>query len=238
MTRERELTAVVIDDQPEVQAVLEQLLGAAGFRVLVAGGGEAGVDLVAEHGADVVLLDLLLPGIDGFETCRRLREVSDAYVIMLTSKRSEVDRIAGLTIGADDYVTKPFSGRELLARVRAMLRRPRAEGTGQGSLRRHGELQLDLGSREVRVREERVELTRIEFAMLELLTRQPSQVRSRAELLERIWGPEWVGEDHLVDVHMSRLRRKLGDDARVPRYVVTVRGVGYRMGEARVPAPS
>jgi DNA-binding response OmpR family regulator len=237
MTRERGLTAVVIDDQPEVRAVLEQLLGAAGFRVLVAGGGEAGVALVAEHGADVVLLDLLLPGIDGFETCRRLREVSDAYVIMLTSKRSEADRVAGLTIGADDYVTKPFSGPELLARIRAMLRRPRSDA-GQGSVRRHGELQLDVGTREVRVRDEPVELTRIEFALLELLTRQPTQVRSRTELLEVVWGPEWVGEDHLVDVHMSRLRGKLGDDARVPRYVVTVRGVGYRMGEARVPTPS
>jgi DNA-binding response OmpR family regulator len=230
MTKQTPVTVVVVDDAPEVRTFLEGLLQAEGFRVLTTDDGELGAAMVAEHGADIVLLDLMMPGIDGLETCRRIRAGSDAYVIMLTSKRSELDRVVGLTIGADDYVTKPFSGPELMARIRAMLRRPRPSQREDRSIQKLGDLQVDLETREVQLGNEPIALTRIEFALLEQLTRNPRQILTRKQLLERVWGPEWIGEDHLVDVHISKLRRKLGDDARLARYVVTVRGVGYRMG--------
>ncbi len=223
-------TVVVIEDAPEIRILLEDLLANEGFRVIATDNGEDGVDLVVQEDADLVVLDLVLPGIDGFEACRRIREQSDAYVVMLTSKDAEIDKVVGLTVGADDYVTKPFSPPELVARLRAMLRRPRAD-EGSDSLRQHGDLAIDPDAREVRVADQPVELTRIEFDLLEALTDNPRQVKTREQLLNRIWGPGWVGEDHLVDVHMSKLRRKLGDDARTQRYVVTVRGVGYRMGD-------
>ena len=173
----------------------------------------------------------MLPGIDGIEACRRIRTFSDAYIVMLTAKAEEADKIIGLSTGADDYLTKPFSPGELVARVRALLRRPRGiEAPGQ-SVRRFGGLEFDPAAREVTLGGDPVELTRLEFDLLATLSAEPRVAFSRAQLVERVWGPGWFGDDHLVDVHVANLRRKLGDDPAAPSYVRTVRGVGYRMGE-------
>jgi len=150
---------------------------------------------------------------------------------MLTARAEEIDKIVGLSSGADDYVTKPFSPGELVARIRAMLRRPRAGGDTE-TVRRFGDLTIDPLARDVRVGDQPVELTRLEFDVLDALSEQPRVAFSREQLLERVWGPDWFGDDHVVDVHVANLRRKLGDDGSSPRYVLTVRGVGYRMGTA------
>jgi len=172
----------------------------------------------------------MLPGVDGIEACRRIRAFSDAYIVMLTAKAEEVDKIVGLSVGADDYVTKPFSPRELVARIRAMLRRPRQAADVGEPVRRFGDLTVDPAAREVLLDGRPVELTRLEFDLLDALSGSPRLVLTRSQLLERVWGPSWFGDDHVVDVHIANLRQKLGDDPRSPRYIRTVRGVGYRMG--------
>lgn len=225
------LRALVVDDEPPLVKVLASYLEREGFEVATAGDGERAVDLARELDPDVILLDLMLPGIDGIEACRRIRSFSDAYIVMLTARVEEIDRIVGLSTGADDYVTKPFSPGELMARVRAMLRRPRAPRGTAGDARQFGDLEIDPGAREVRRAGEPVELTKIEFDLLEALSAAPRVVFSRGQLLERVWGEGWFGDDHVVDVHIANLRGKLGDDPRAPRYVRTVRGVGYRMGD-------
>jgi DNA-binding response OmpR family regulator len=222
-----------IDDSADVRLLLEGVLEAEGFRVRTAADGEGGLALVAEEAPDLVVLDLVLPGMDGLEVCRRIRERSDAYVILLTSKGSETDRVVGLTIGADDYLVKPFAPAELVARLRALMRRPRRPGTGP--IRRVRDLVIDLEGREVRLGSTPVQLTRIEFALLEALSENPRRVLSREQLLARVWGPQWSSEGHLVEVHVSKLRRKLGDDGRAPSYVLTVRGAGYRMCDPEPP---
>ena len=199
--------------------------------------------LAREIDPDVVVLDLGLPGIDGIEVCRELRTFSDAYVVMLTARDTELDTVVGLSVGADDYVTKPFSPRELVARIRAMLRRPRTApayetprpgpGGTEAPPRVFGALRIDVAGREVFLGEEPVMLTRTEFDVLAALSSRPGVVFSRRQLIEAVWGESWVGNEHLVDVHVGHLRRKLGDDPAAPRYVTTVRGVGYRMGTGR-----
>lgn len=221
--------ALVVDDEPPLVQVVGGYLAREGFDVVTAADGEAAVAAAREHGPDVIVLDLMLPGIDGVEVCRRIRAFSDAYIIMLTAKSDEVDKVIGLSVGADDYLTKPFSPRELVARVRAMLRRPRT-ATPQLELRRFGDLEVDPAGREVRVGGHPVELTRTEFDLLETLSAQPRMAFSRRQLLEHVWGGDWYGDDHVIDVHIGNLRHKLGDDATAPRYIRTVRSVGYRMG--------
>jgi DNA-binding response OmpR family regulator len=181
-------------------------------------------------------LDLNLPDLDGMEVCRRIREVSDAYIIMLTGRPDEIDRLLGLETGADDYLTKPFSPRELRARVGAMMRRPRrrtAEPSApedSPAVLRHGELQVDVEGRVAKVGDQEIELTRTEFDLLATLLSAPRRVWSRDTLLRTVWGTDWVNDGHLVEVHMGNLRRKLGDDPRSGKYIRTVRGVGYRLG--------
>ena len=221
--------ALVVDDEAPLVALVRSYLEREGFDVSTAADGERAVELVGELHPDVVVLDVMLPGIDGIEACRRIRSFSDAYIIMLTARADEVDKIVGLSTGADDYVTKPFSPGELVARVRALLRRPRGE-TLSLSMRRFGDLVIDPLAREVRQGDRLVELTRLEFDLLDALSDSPRVAFSRAQLLERVWGPTWFGDEHVVDVHIANLRRKLGDDGAAPRYVRTVRGVGYRMG--------
>jgi len=222
--------ALVVDDAAEFRELVTTVLRREGFVVEAAADGPAAVATAREFAPDVVVLDIGLPGLDGVEVCRQLRTFSDAYVVMLTGRQEEVDKLIGLSVGADDYVTKPFSSRELVARIRAMLRRPRtAAGGAARPARRIGELEVDVAAREVKVAGEVVELTRIEFDLLDVLSEQPRVAFTRAQLLERVWGPNWFGDDHLVDVHISKLRQKLGDDARSPRHVRTVRGVGYRL---------
>ncbi|WP_460935761.1 winged helix-turn-helix domain-containing protein [Phycicoccus ginsengisoli] len=204
-----------------------------GYEVQVTHDGLRAVEVARELDPDVVVLDLGLPGQDGLEVCRELRTFSDAYVVMLTARSDEVDTLVGLSVGADDYVTKPFSPRELVARLRAMLRRPRPLGTRgqpQSHVRSFGALSIDPLGRDVWVDGEPVPLTRTEFDLLAALAERPQLAFTRRQLIHAVWGTGWVGDEHLVDVHVLHLRRKLGDDAAASRFIRTVRGVGYRMG--------
>ena len=216
--------ALVVDDEPGLVEVVVAYLEREGFEVTAAADGEQAVELARSLSPEVIVLDLMLPGIDGLDACRQIRTFSDAYIVMLTAKSEEHDTIIGLTSGADDYVTKPFSPGELVARIRALQRRPRAAATLD--VRRFGPLTIDAAAREVAVDGEPVALTKLEFDLLDALSENPRVVFSRARLLEHVWGPDWFGDDHLVDVHIGNLRRKLGDMT----LIRTVRGVGYRMG--------
>jgi DNA-binding response OmpR family regulator len=220
--------ALVVDDEAPLAALVGSYLEREGFDVELAGDGESAVASARERRPDVIVLDLMLPGIDGIEACRQIRSFSDAYVLILTAKAEEADKIVGLSTGADDYVVKPFSPGELVARIRALMRRPRAVEHGI-EVRRFGDVELDPLAREVRKQGAALELTRLEFDLLDALSEQPRVVLTRRQLLDRVWGP-WFGDEHVVDVHVANLRRKLGDDARAGRYVRTVRGIGYRMG--------
>jgi DNA-binding response OmpR family regulator len=225
--------ALVVDDEPPLVRLVTSYLERDGFQVQTAHDGQQAVELAKTWEPEVIVLDLMLPRVDGIEACRRIRTFSDAYIVMLTARTEEVDKLVGLGVGADDYLTKPFSPRELIARIHAMLRRPRAGPTGEaaaGPARRLGELTVDPAAREVYLAGEPVELTRLEFDLLDALSERPRVVLSRRQLLERVWDADWYGDDHLVDVHIANLRRKLGDDPRAPRHILTVRGVGYRMG--------
>jgi DNA-binding response OmpR family regulator len=225
---------MVVEDEVELAALLASYLERDGFEVTACHDGASAVGVAREVDPDVVVLDLGLPGLDGVEVCRRLRTFSDAYVVMLTARSDEVDTLIGLSVGADDYMTKPFSPRELMARVQAMLRRPRpiggADRPEDHERPRFGGLVVDPLGRDVWLDEEPVALTRTEFDLLAALAERPHQAFSRRQLIERVWGPTWVGDEHLVDVHVGHLRRKLGDEATAGRYIRTVRGVGYRMG--------
>jgi DNA-binding response OmpR family regulator len=217
--------ALIIDDEPPIRELVRGYLEREGFKVTVAEDGQAALAAARAEHPDVVVLDLMLPGLDGLEVCRQLRTFSDAYVLMLTARSEEVDRIVGLSIGADDYLVKPFSPRELVARVQALLRRPRAPMHAQPP----AGLEFNERRHEVRVDGAAVELTAIEFGIFAALARDPGVVISRPALLDTVWGSELEGDDHLVDVHVANLRRKLGDDADRPRFVETVRGFGYRL---------
>jgi DNA-binding response OmpR family regulator len=229
--------ALVVDDEVPLANIIASYLEREHFEVSVAHNGQDAVSLAREIDPDVVVLDLALPGIDGVEACRQLRTFSDAYVVMLTARDTEMDTIIGLSVGADDYVTKPFSPRELVARIRAMLRRPRTVSAATEADvvpdRVFGALRIDVAGREVFIDDELITLTRTEFDVLAALSGRPGVVLSRRQLLDAVWTESWVGNEHLVDVHVGHLRRKLGDDPATPRYVITVRGVGYRMGSGK-----
>ena len=226
------LRALVVEDEEQLARLVADYLTREGFATEVALDGEHALELARAQHPDVVILDLMLPGIDGVEVCRKLRTFTDAYVIMLTARAEEVDKLIGLAVGADDYLTKPFSPRELTARVKAMMRRPRSPHPADtdAPARQFGHLTIDPAGREVSVAGTPVDLTRLEFDLLEVLSARPRVAFSRRQLVERVWDEAWFGDEHIVDVHIVRLRRKLGDDAAHPRYVLTVRGVGYRMG--------
>jgi DNA-binding response OmpR family regulator len=229
--RERgRLRALVVDDEQPLVGIVSSYLEREGFDVVAAYDGEAAVEQARSEQPDVIVLDLMLPRLDGIEACRQIRSFSDAYIIMLTAKADEADKIVGLSTGADDYLTKPFSPGELVARIRAMLRRPRA-ASAEPAVRRFGALEVDPQAREVRLDGRTVELTKLEFDLLDTLSGEPRVAFSRTQLLQRVWGENWFGDDHVIDVHIANLRRKLGDDADSARYVRTVRGVGYRMGD-------
>jgi DNA-binding response OmpR family regulator len=223
---------LVVEDEAAIRRAVVGYLQREGYQVLEADDGLQAVELARHRGPDLIVLDLMLPGLDGIEVCRRVRTFSDAYVVMLTARDDEVDTLIGLSVGADDYITKPFSARELVARVRAMLRRPRApaEAPATQGERRFGDLQIDPQAREVTVAGRMVELTRTEFDLLDVLSSEPRRVFPRRALVDRVWGSDWYGDEHLVDVHVAHIRAKLDEDAAAPQYVLTVRGVGYRMG--------
>ncbi|WP_312797469.1 response regulator transcription factor [Kocuria sp.] len=231
---------LVVDDETDLAQLVAEYLRKAGLEVAVRHDGTEAVAAVRDFTPDVLVLDLGLPGIDGIEVCRQVRVFSDCYVLMLTARDDEVDKIVGLSVGADDYVTKPFSPRELVARVQAMLRRARTGGTASAAGSRSaqqalviGELVVDEDSRQVHLAGEPVALTRIEFDLLLCLAARPQLVLSRRQLVEMVWDTHWTGDEHLVDVHIGRIRKKLGDEAASPRFIHTIRGIGYRMGTGR-----
>jgi len=226
---------LVIDDERPLAGIVASYLSRAGFDTSLAFTGPDGVRSAKELDPDVIILDLGLPGIDGIEVCRQIRLSSDCYILMLTARADEVDKLIGLSVGADDYLTKPFSPRELVARVNTVLRRPRrhAHGTQAAPPREFGRLRVDAEGRDVWVDDEPVGLTRTEFDILDALSARPNTALSRRQIIDAVWGAGWVGDDHVVDVHVANLRRKLDDPPADPRYILTVRGVGYRMGPGR-----
>jgi DNA-binding response OmpR family regulator len=222
---------LVVDDEPPIVELVTGYLEREGWTVSSAGDGVAALDAARALAPDIVVLDVMLPGLDGIEVCRRLRTFSGAYVLMLTARSEEIDRIVGLTVGADDYLVKPFSPRELVARIKALLRRRRTPGQAPVVGMLPPGLEVDEPRRLVRVDGTTVELTALEFNLLAALARRPGVVISRQALLDEVWGSSVAGDDHLVDVHIANLRRKLGDDPASPRFIETVRGVGYRLRE-------
>ena len=220
---------LVVDDEAIVRDVLARYLEREGFLVDAAADGEGAVELAERERPDIVILDLMLPKVDGLEVFRRIRERSDVPVVMLTAKGDEIDRVVGLELGADDYVTKPFSPREVVARIRAVLRRgERSTDEVDGRTIAAGRLAIDRDRREVRRDGEPVTLTRKEFDLLEVLASHPGRTFTRTDLLEEVWDFAWDGDSSTVTVHVRRLRSKIEDDPSDPRHLVTVWGVGYR----------
>ncbi|MDR7416422.1 MAG: response regulator transcription factor [Armatimonadota bacterium] len=219
---------LVVDDDETILDLLRSYLSREGFEVQVARDGEEALRIARASGPDVVVLDVLLPGLDGLEVLRRLRREAGPYVILLTAKTEEADRVVGLELGADDYVTKPFSPRELVARIRAVLRRGRARVEPSKAPLVFRRLRIDPVRREVYRGGEPVALTTLEFELLWTLASFPGRVWTREQLIERVWGHDYFGDERVVDVHIKELRRKLGDDPAHPAFVQTVRGVGYK----------
>lgn len=222
---------VIVEDDAVVADTLALYLGRAGFAVATAAGGTEGLALATRPDVSLVVLDLMIPGLSGFEVCRRLRATSRVPVVMLTARASEDDRIAGLELGADDYVSKPFSPREVVARVQALLRRAggRAAPTPAPPIV-VGEIEIDTWARQARVRGQPIALTPTEFKLLEALGRAPGRVFTREELVDRAFGPDYDGLDRTVDVHITNLRKKL-ERRRHPKYLLTARGVGYSLAK-------
>jgi len=216
-------TIVVVDDEPNIADLVDLYLAREGFRVLKTDTGEAGLQAVQDHRPRLVVLDVGLPDVDGLEVCKRLRATSQIPVIFLTARDSEVDRVLGLELGGDDYLTKPFSPAELVARVKAVLRR--VDGGPAAEVMQAGEVAIDAGRREVRVAGEPVDFTTKEFDLLRYLAERPGLALSRQQILDGVWGYDWYGDARTVDVHIAQVRKKLGDTVEIK----TVRGVGYRL---------
>ena len=232
---------LVVDDEEAIRELVGSYLRTEGFDVAEAVDGEDALAQIAERAPELVVLDLRLQGISGLDVLREIRRTSSMYVIVLTARADETDKLIGLELGADDYITKPFSPRELVARVRAVLRRGRQESLAADSSDRSDDevtrldgLTIDAGRHEVSVDDEPVELTSLEFQLLAALAEAPGRVFTRRQLIERVWGWDFYGDERLVDVHIGNLRRALGDAADDPRFIGTVRGVGYKcVGSAR-----
>jgi DNA-binding response OmpR family regulator len=216
-------TVVVVDDEPNIADLVDLYLAREGFRVLKTGTGEAGLRAVKDHRPRLVVLDVGLPDVDGLEVCKRLRATSQIPVIFLTARDSEVDRVLGLELGGDDYLTKPFSPAELVARVKAVLRR--VNGGPAPEVMQVGAVAIDAGRREVRVDGAPVDFTTKEFDLLRYLAERPGLALSRQQILDGVWGHDWYGDARTVDVHIAQVRKKLGDAVEIK----TVRGVGYRL---------
>jgi two-component system response regulator ResD len=221
-------TVLIVDDEPIVREVVADYLRKDGFRVESAADGPEALSRFAAARPDLVLLDLMLPGIDGLEVCRRIRTTSNVPIIMVTAKSEETDTIIGLGVGADDYIAKPFSPRELVARVKAVLRRATAPPPAEGDPLRFGPLTIRPDRRQVEIAGNAVELTAREFDLLEFLARHPGQVFTRDELLDKVWDWSYASDGGTVTVHIRRLRQKIEADPERPRYVKTVWGVGYK----------
>ncbi len=221
---------VVVDDEESIVKAVRYALEQDGYEVHTAGDAAGGAFLVEEVNPDLLILDIMLPGKSGLDLAREIREVSDVPIVMLSARGDEVDRILGLEFGADDYVTKPFSPRELVSRVRAILRRA-GRGAGEHMRIGLGELQIDSDSRQVFMRGEPVHLTTSEYGILHLLARHPGKAYSRANILAELWDEAPVGDERAIDVHIHNMREKLERDPKNPEYLLTVRGFGYRLKE-------
>jgi len=221
---------LIVEDEKNLVRALRGYLEREGFEVHEAFDGHAALEALRRLHPEVVILDWMLPELDGMEVLREMRRFSQAYVIVLTARSEEMDKVVGLSTGADDYLTKPFSAGELVARVRAMLRRPRGGDSSEPKSPplKFGELVVDPGAREVRLRGQRLNLTALEFDLLLVLASNPGFVFSRSRILERVWGERYFGDEGVVNVHVANLRKKLKEDPANPRYIETVRGIGYR----------
>jgi two-component system, OmpR family, response regulator RegX3 len=223
---------LVVEDEESFSDALSYMLRKEGFEVAVAATGPAALETFDRNGADLVLLDLMLPGLPGTEVCRSLRQRSNVPVIMLTAKDSEIDKVVGLELGADDYVTKPFSSRELVARIRAVLRRQGDVEELETAVLAAGPVRMDVDRHIVAVRGEQVQLPLKEFELLEVLLRNAGRVLTRGQLIDRVWGADYVGDTKTLDVHVKRLRAKVEADPANPRCILTVRGLGYKFDPA------
>jgi len=219
---------LIVEDEESFSDALAFMLRREGYEVEVSGDGNAALEQFEKNGADLVLLDLMLPGLAGTEVCRQIRTKSTVPIIMLTAKDGEIDKVVGLEIGADDYVTKPFSSRELLARVRAVLRRHGEVDELLPSTVQAGPVRLDVERHVVTVRGETVQMPLKEFDLLELLVRNSGRVLTRSQLIDRVWGADYVGDTKTLDVHVKRLRAKIEEDPANPAHLLTVRGLGYK----------
>ncbi len=225
----KKATILVIDDEPNILNLVRAYLEAEGYTVQTARDGLAGLKLAQTLQPELIVLDIMLPGLDGLELLQELRRNSNVYVIMLTAKSEETDKVVGLSLGADDYLTKPFSPRELVARIKAALRRySQANRPSDGNILTFEQLRIDVDARRVWKDDEEVELTTIEFDLLHALAEHPGRVLSREQLLERVWGHDFYGEERVVDVHLGHIRKKIETNPAEPELIVTVRGVGYR----------
>ena len=222
--RMSKVKVLVIDDEESIINLVTSYLRPEGYEIYTATDGQSGLQAFRAFNPDLIVLDIMLPGMDGIELLNRIRRESDAYVIMLTAKSEEIDKIVGLTIGADDYVTKPFSPRELVARIKAAIRRmSNGGGSTEGGVLVFEHIRIDTGRRQVWVDDRQIELTSTEFDLMKSLAEHRGLVLSREQLLEDVWGHEYYGELRVVDVHIGHIRQKIGEE-----YIVTVRGVGYR----------
>ena len=222
---------LVVDDEENIRRLLEAYLTAEGFTVHSAEDGSQALALFRRYSPDLIVLDIMLPGRDGLKILQQLRRESDAYVLLLTSRSEETDRIIGLTVGADDYVTKPFSPRELVARVKAILKRDRSAAADQDRVLRFAHVRIDGQRHEVWRDDVQIDLTALEFKLLRTLARYPGLVYSREQLLQQVWGYDFYGDDRVVDVHIGHIRQKLEPDPANPQFLVTVRGVGYKFDD-------
>ncbi len=237
MTDNTRRSVLIIEDDRNTAALVALYLKRDGFQPLTAEDGEAGLELALKHRPVLVILDLMLPSMDGWEVCRRLRRHSEVPVIMLTARGEEIDRVAGLTLGADDYVVKPFSPRELVARVKAVLRRARAPQAPMEALLTHADVSLDLDKRRLAVGGRTVSLTPHEYALLETLMARPGRIFTREELLRGLYpAGDAVVIERVVDVHIGKLRQKIEPDPAKPRHILTVRGIGYRFADRQAPS--
>ena len=228
-----ERTILIIEDEQHINDILAIQLGKEGYKTISAFDGIQGLEMALSASPDLILLDVMLPGIDGYEVCKKVREQSNVPIIMLTAKEDEVDKILGLELGADDYMTKPYSARELTARVKANLRRsaidslPKIQKPGDLNTIMSGDLTINIERYEVSKNGEVIDITLREFELLKFLAMQPDKIFSREKLLENVWGYEYYGDVRTVDVTVRRLREKIEDDPSMPKYIITKRGVGY-----------
>ena len=219
---------LVVEDEASFSEALSYVLGKEGFEVEVAETGDGAIAAFDKNGADLILLDLMLPGLSGTEVCKQLRSRSDVPIIMLTAKDTEVDKVVGLELGADDYVTKPYSKAELVARIRAVIRRRSDPSDSNDSLLNAGPVKIDVERHQVSINSEIVSLPLKEFELLEFLIRNSGRVLTRSQLIDRVWGSDYFGDTKTLDVHIKRLRAKIEKDPANPVYIQTIRGLGYK----------